>query len=98
MQQIVFFYFEADAEASAEAFLDFLAFGADVEAIAAEADGADAIIADADALADGAAVWLAAKAETANRLAIAAAVRFFIFVILRIKILDKTTIQMNHCQ
>lgn len=71
----------ADAEASAAglaffAFFAFLAFGAGVEA-SAEAAGAEAAGASA------------AKAETANKPAIRAAIRFFIFVISQKRILTK---------
>jgi hypothetical protein len=60
------------------AFFAFLAFGA-----GASADG-EAAGAEVLAEADGAAVWLAAKADTANRPAIRVAIRFFVFVVLRI--------------
>jgi hypothetical protein len=71
-------YLEADAEAAeASAFLAFLAFlafffGAEASA---EAAGADAI---AEPEADGAAMWLAAKAETENRPATRAAISLVI--------------------
>ena len=66
----------ADADASAAglaflAFLAFFAFGAGAEAAGAAAE------ADAEAEAGAS----AAKAETANKLATKAAIRFFIFVV-----------------
>jgi hypothetical protein len=59
----------------------FLAFGAVAIASAAGAGaGADAIAEAEAAGAIGAAVWLAAKEETANRPATSAAISFFILV------------------
>lgn len=63
-----------EAEAEADAFWVFLF----IEAEAAEAEAlADEAEAEADA--DGAVIWLAAKEDAANKLAIKAAVRLFIF-------------------
>jgi len=88
---------EADAEAaeaSAEAFFAFFAFlafffGAEASA---EAAGADAI---AEPEADGAAMWLAAKAETENRPATRAAISLVILCP-SINMLRKTPILSNH--
>jgi hypothetical protein len=73
-------YFEAAAdaaEAEAEAF--FSIFFAEAEAdAAAGAEAAAEAEALAEAEADGAAIWLAANAETANKDATRAAIKFFI--------------------
>jgi hypothetical protein len=68
----------ADAAAEASAFFSFFAFfsafGADASA-EADAAGAEAL---AEAEAAGAVVWLAAKAEAANKLTTRAAIKVFI--------------------
>ncbi|MFZ6875098.1 hypothetical protein ACO0LF_23790 [Undibacterium sp. Di27W] len=67
---------DAEADADAAFFLDFLAFFAGLEASVDAAAAADA--AGADALAEGADAW--AKAVEANRPTTRAAINFFILV------------------
>jgi MoxR-like ATPase len=66
-----------DAIAEADAFLAFLAFLAGLADASPEAIAEAAEAAGAEAEAEGAAEWEAAKAETANRPVTKAAIRFF---------------------
>jgi hypothetical protein len=81
----------AAADADADAFLAFLAFfglaDASPEAAAEAAAGAEAA---------GAAAWLAANAETVNRLATKAAIIFFILNLLNSGLVKQACLKPSH--